>query len=102
MMYPAGTLPVQPQSGQATLRPQSHQSYALWPLNGTAVKQYVLRRRNTLLGEARPRPSDIPSSRPVSMTAQSMRDLGMQNARLLPRAFFDGGEKPLSLRLHKN
>jgi len=93
IVYPIGTFPAQPRPSKATLRPQSHQSYAPWPFNGTTIKQYVLKHRSSHLGEARSQPADIPSSRPVSMTVQSMRDLGMQNARLLPRASFDGGER---------
>lgn len=93
IMYPPNGFPIPPQPNQAMLRPQPHLSYPAWHINGTATpKSFPLQRRNTVLGDVRSQPSDIPASRPLSMTAQTIRSLGLQDPRFLQQSSFDAGE----------
>jgi hypothetical protein len=80
IMYTScGTYPAQPQSTPPTARPSPQQPFSTWSFGGTGQTSYPLQRRSTVMLDGRTQAAEMPQSRPVSMTAQAMRSLGIQN-----------------------
>jgi Domain of unknown function (DUF4451) len=84
MYASSGSFAIQSQPAQPGLRPPQPQVYPTWSTFNAAPKSVPMQRRNTLTAEAaRPQLPDQPaSSRPLSMTVQTIRNLGVQNPRL--------------------
>jgi hypothetical protein len=80
IMYSCGTFPAQPQPPQPTPRasPQQ-QGFSTWSFGGPAQNPHPLQRRSTVMLDTRTQPAETPPARPLSMTAQAMRSLGIQN-----------------------
>lgn len=78
-MYNRGpfSAPLQaPPSVQRTSPPQP--PFSTWAFN-PAQNAHPLQRRQTVMLDTRTQPPEIPQSRPLSMSAQAMRSLGIQN-----------------------
>jgi hypothetical protein len=92
IMYPSNGFHIPPQPNQPISHAQPHQPYPGWPINGTPPRTFPMQRRSTFLGDPRSQPSDTPASRPTSMSAQTMRNLGLSKPRLIPHSSFDSGK----------
>jgi hypothetical protein len=80
IMYTScGTYPAQPQSTQPTARSSPQQPFPTWSFGGTGQATYPLQRRSTIMLDTRTQAAEPPTSRPLPMTAQAMRSLGLQN-----------------------
>jgi hypothetical protein len=80
IMYTAcGSYPTQSQSTQPTTQPSPQPPFSTWSFGGTGQTAYPLQRRSTVMMDGRTQPTENSPSRPLSMTAQAMRSLGLQN-----------------------
>jgi hypothetical protein len=79
MYTTCGTYPTQTQPTQPTARASQQQPFPTWSYGGTGQTTYPLQRRSTVMPECRTQAAELPTSRPLSMTAQAMRSLGLQN-----------------------
>lgn len=74
---PFSASPQPPQPAPRTSPPQ--QPFSTWAYSGPAQNAHSLQRRQTVMLDTRTQPPEIPQSRPLSMGAQAMRSLGIQN-----------------------
>lgn len=80
IMYNCGPFPAQPQPPQPTPRASPQQQpFTAWSFSSPAQNAHPLQRRQTVMLDTRTQPPEISQSRPLSMSAQAIRNLGIQN-----------------------
>jgi hypothetical protein len=80
IMYNCGPFPTQPQPPQAAQRASPQQQpFSTWAFSSPAQNTHPLQRRQTVMLDTRTQAPEIPQPRPLSMGAQAIRSLGIQN-----------------------